>query len=356
MYTRRTTAIAAATGLAATALAAAPAVQAAPAAPAAPARTTAAQTNAAHTALAAQLGARSGGAYVDGSTGRTVVTVTDADAAATVRAAGAVPKQVTRSGSDLKKIKNALKGGMVDGTALSIDTAANQVVFSADRTVGKAGLAKLRKSAAKYGAAVRVRQSAGEYRMFTAGGEPIYTSGGRCSLGFNVKKGSEFFFLTAGHCVALAGPSWFADQGQTQKLGDATGSSFPGDDYAIVKYDAAPADTQGVVSLYGGGTQDITGAGDPTVGQAVTRSGSTTQVHDGEVTGLDATVQYQEGTVEGLIQTTVCAEPGDSGGALFAGGTALGLTSGGSGNCTSGGETFFQPVSEALSVYGVEVY
>jgi streptogrisin D len=35
---------------------------------------------------------------------------------------------------------------------------------------------------------------------------------------------------------------------------------------------------------------------------------------------------------------------------------ALGLTSGGSGNCSSGGTTFFQPVTEPLSVYGVSVY
>ena len=87
----------------------------------------------------------------------------------------------------------------------------------------------------------------------------------------------------------------------------------------------------------------------------MTRSGSTTQVHDGEVTGLNATVNYQEGSVEGLIQTNVCAEPGDSGGALFAGDTALGLTSGGSGDCSSGGETFFQPVPEALTAYGAEI-
>ncbi|MEU0296361.1 serine protease, partial [Streptomyces cavourensis] len=33
-----------------------------------------------------------------------------------------------------------------------------------------------------------------------------------------------------------------------------------------------------------------------------------------------------------------------------------GLTSGGSGNCSSGGTTFFQPVVEALNAYGVSVY
>jgi streptogrisin D len=71
---------------------------------------------------------------------------------------------------------------------------------------------------------------------------------------------------------------------------------------------------------------------------------------------LNATVRYSQGTVYQMIRTNVCAESGDSGGALFAGSTAIGLTSGGSGNCSSGGTTFFQPVTEALSVYGVSVY
>ena len=53
---------------------------------------------------------------------------------------------------------------------------------------------------------------------------------------------------------------------------------------------------------------------------------------------------------------TVCAEPGDSGGPLFDGTKAIGLTSGGSGNCSGGGVTYFQPVTEPLGAYGVNVY
>ena len=67
-------------------------------------------------------------------------------------------------------------------------------------------------------------------------------------------------------------------------------------------------------------------------------------------------MSYPQGVVSGLIRTNVCAEPGDSGGPLFAGTAAIGLTSGGSGNCTTGGTTFFQPVTEALSVYGLRVW
>jgi streptogrisin D len=67
-------------------------------------------------------------------------------------------------------------------------------------------------------------------------------------------------------------------------------------------------------------------------------------------------VTYPQGRVTGLIRTNICAQPGDSGGSLFTGNTALGLTSGGSGNCTFGGTTFFQPVTEILNVAGLSVY
>ncbi|MYS55927.1 trypsin-like serine protease, partial [Streptomyces sp. SID6013] len=97
-------------------------------------------------------------------------------------------------------------------------------------------------------------------------------------------------------------------------------------------------------------------AAEATVGQEVFRMGSTTGLADGQVLGLDATVNYPEGTVTGLIQTDVCAEPGDSGGSLFTrDGLAIGLTSGGSGDCTVGGETFFQPVTTALEAVGASL-
>jgi streptogrisin C len=66
-------------------------------------------------------------------------------------------------------------------------------------------------------------------------------------------------------------------------------------------------------------------------------------------------VNYQEGSVSGLTRTNACAEPGDSGGSWVSGTQAQGVTSGGSGNCTSGGTTYFQPVNEILSVYGVSL-
>ncbi|WP_067635472.1 S1 family peptidase [Actinomadura latina] len=334
-------------GLVAATLAAAPAASASPAAPAAPAA-----PGTLASSLASTLGSQTAGSYLKG--GKLVVTVTNAKAAQAVRAAGAVPKTVTRSATDLKKTMSALKReATVPGTAWAVDPASNQVVLTMDSTVKGAKLKKVKAAAAKQGAAVRTERVAGAFRPLTLGGEAIYTGGARCSLGFNVRSGSTYYFVTAGHCTNI-GTTWTDRSGRT--LGRTVASSFPGNDYGVVQYTSTPADTQGAVQLYNG-TYDITRVGNATVGQTVYRSGSTTGLHSGSVTALNQTVNYQEGSVSGLIRTTVCAEPGDSGGSLLASpNTAIGLTSGGSGNCSSGGTTFFQPVTEPLSRYGLSVY
>jgi streptogrisin C len=109
----------------------------------------------------------------------------------------------------------------------------------------------------------------------------------------------------------------------------------------------------GAVNNYAGGRVAVAGATQAPVGASVCRSGSTTGWHCGTVQAYNASVTYPQGTVTGLIRTTVCAEPGDSGGSLLAGNQAQGVTSGGSGNCSSGGTTYFQPVGEILSAYGL---
>jgi streptogrisin D len=124
----------------------------------------------------------------------------------------------------------------------------------------------------------------------------------------------------------------------------------------VLTYDDADVDAPSAVDLGDGRLFQITGAAQAQIGTQVFRMGSTTGLFDGQVTALNATVNYPEGTVTGLIQTTVCAEPGDSGGPLFTQqGEAVGLTSGGSGNCTTGGVTFFQPVTTALEAVDAQI-
>jgi streptogrisin D len=133
-------------------------------------------------------------------------------------------------------------------------------------------------------------------------------------------------------------------------------SEFPVSDFSLVTYLDPNTDDPSAVNLQDGTAQEITEAAEASVGMPVQRSGSTTGLSDGFVTVLNATVNYGNGDiVSGLIQTNVCAEPGDSGGAMFSGDAAVGLTSGGSGDCTQGGVTFFQPVTTALEALADEI-
>ena len=248
------------------------------------------------------------------------------------------------------------KSARIPGTAWAIDTATNQVVVSLDETVTGAKLAKVSAVLSQFGAAVRTERVAGVFRRYIAGGDPIYGGAYRCTLGFNVRDSNNvYYFLTAGHCGNLTS-TFYADSARTTALGPTVGSSFPGNDYAIVKYTNTAIAHPGVVHLPNGGSQDITSAANAFIGEAVTHVGATTGMHHGSVTALNATVNYAQGTVYGLIKTNICGASGDSGGPLFDGATALGLASGGSGSCSTGGITYFQPVTEPLSVYGVNVY
>ncbi|MGW4724500.1 S1 family peptidase [Streptomyces sp. S1] len=248
---------------------------------------------------------------------------------------------------------DAVRAADVAGTAWHVDTATGRLVVTADSTVSQAEIAKIKERAGANAAAIKVERTPGRFSKLISGGDPIYADAGwRCSLGFNVRDGAgNYFFLTAGHCTDGA-RTWYANSAKTTVLGTTAGSSFPGNDYGLVRYTNASIAKPGTV-----GSVDITSAGNATVGLSVTRRGSTTGIHSGTVTGLNATVNYGGGDiVSGLIRTNVCAEPGDSGGPLYSGTRAIGLTSGGSGNCSSGGTTFFQPVTEALSAYGVSVF
>jgi streptogrisin B len=218
-----------------------------------------------------------------------------------------------------------------------------------DSTVSLAEQNALRRSGLK------VTRMPGELRVLIAGGQAIYGTSSRCSLGANVHRGSVAFFITAGHCTNTS-TTWYANAARTTVLGTRTGTSFPGNDYGIVRYTSTTVSRPSAVYTHPG-LLTIRGAGSPVVGMTVCRSGSTTGVRCGTITGLNATVNYPNGTVTGLIRTNICAEPGDSGGPLYnpSTGQIIGILSGGSGTCTLGGTTFYQPVGEILAVYGVTI-
>ncbi|GAA2361027.1 S1 family peptidase [Saccharopolyspora halophila] len=296
-----------------------------------------------------------GGAWFDAERGELVVGVTDPAVEAEVEKAGAEPVPARVTATALAEAKKSLDG------SLSEQPAPDSV--SSWRTDSRTGALVVAVQPGAQGAEVeafvdRARETGVPVEIETAprpkttaagvvGGDPYYINGNvRCSIGFSVQGG----FVSAGHCGATGSPTTGWDG---SALGTFAGSSFPGDDYAFVDIENGWW-TEPVV-LGWGTTSDriVRGSSVAVPGSSICRSGSTTQWHCGEVQGLNETVNYEQGAVHELTRTSVCAEPGDSGGSFISGDQAQGVTSGGSGDCTSGGTTWFQPVNEILDAYGL---
>ena len=290
-----------------------------------------------------------GGAYFDSATGKLVVGVTDAARSEQVRAAGAEVRQVAFSAKQLSGVVDGLNAGKAQApksvTGWYASNKQNAVVVTA-KSGAAAEAAQFAQAAGVPAEAVKVVESQEQPRtlMDVVGGNAYYIgSGARCSVGFAVEGG----FVSAGHCGGTGDTT-------TEPSGTFEGSSFPGDDHSFISVgtDDSP---QAAVNDYSGGTVAVAGSTEASEGASICRSGSTTGWHCGTLEAKNQSVQYEQGTVEGLTRTDVCAEPGDSGGSFISGDQAQGMTSGGSGDCSSGGTTYFQPVNEALSAYGVSL-
>lgn len=298
-------------------------------------------------ALERKLGASFAGAWVDPTKNVLYVGVADRSAAPAVQASGAKAVVVDDTLAELQGWQASLDAAS-PATAEQVpswyvDVATNSVVVSV-RAGGEAAARALVERAGVPAGSVtfEATQEAPRTYIDIVGGNAYYIgSGSRCSVGFAVTGG----FVTAGHCGRSGATT-------TSPSGTFAGSSFPGNDYAWVR--AASGNTPvGAVNRYDGSRVSVAGSTDAAIGASVCRSGSTTGWRCGTIQARGASVTYAQGTVSGLIRTNVCAEPGDSGGSLIAGTQAQGVTSGGSGNCSSGGTTYFQPVNEILSAYGL---
>ncbi len=305
--------------------------------------------------LRAALGSDFAGAWVRGAeSGTLTVATTDARDVRTIEAQGAEADVVRHSLADLDAAKARLdraaaRTGTTDAPVRYVDVRTNKVVVQAVRTSAARALV----SAAGVDASLlRIEKSAERPRPFydLRGGEAYYiNNSGRCSIGFPVTKGTQQGYATAGHC-GRAGASTSGHNRVAQ--GTFQGSTFPGRDMAWVATDTNWTATPYVKGA-GGQNVQVTGSTQAPVGSSVCRSGSTTGWHCGVIQQLNTSVTYPEGTITGVTRTSVCAEPGDSGGSYISGSQAQGVTSGGSGNCSSGGTTYFQPINPLLQTYGL---
>lgn len=303
--------------------------------------------------LQAALGSSFAGAWFEPGSTDLLVATTDHAALDRVRAAGAVPRLVSRDLPTLERVMAVLDsrmGSVPDSvTGWHIDPRTNSVVVSATDPA-----AAERFAAGQPG--VRVERVALAPRPLAdlRGGDGIEASdGGRCSIGFNATSGPTRYIITAGHCTRIGG-TWSAQGGGS--IGPVARSSFPDNDYGIIEV-TAPSWRQTSSVNTSNGNITVTGIEVTPVGASVCRSGSTTGYECGTVEALNETVNYGGGdVVRGLTKTSACAEAGDSGGPFVSGSQAQGMLSGGTGSCflnLLGAETYFQPVAEVLSAYGL---
>ncbi|MFC9426793.1 S1 family peptidase [Streptomyces sp. NPDC056987] len=301
-------------------------------------------------------GASYGGSWFNADSGTLTVAVTDAAKADAIRATGATVRLVEHSERQLDAAKDRIDAFADDAPAgvssWRVDTRTNQVVVDVVASRKNDNDVRAFVAQAREAGPVTVAETAEAPSTFaagTVGGDPYYTGNVRCSIGFSVHGG----FVTAGHCGSTGAQvrGW-----DNSYIGNFQGSTFPGNDYAWVNVGSG---WWTVPVVLGWGTvsdQLVRGSNEAPIGASICRSGSTTHWRCGNVQAKNVTVNYSQGAVYSMTQTSVCAEGGDSGGSYISGDQAQGVTSGGSGNCTSGGTTFFQPLKPILNRYGLTLH
>lgn len=301
--------------------------------------------------LESSLGDTYGGAYYDIESDTLTVTVTDESAVDEVEAAGATAQVVDHGRTELASAASGIN--TAETASMYIDETDDSIVVEVPEG-SEEDAETIAEASGIDPSMLRVDRTSEEYVLFqpaegdvVGGSNYIIDNIARCSVGFAVTgPNGEGGFATAGHC---------GEAGSTTTEIDGTfeGSDFPGADMAWVSTDAPL--TNLVTRYDAGGHVDVQGSEQAPVGAAVCRSGATTGWHCGLVQAFDSTVVYAEGQVDGLTRTSACAEPGDSGGSFISGNQAQGVTSGGSGNCGTGGTTFFQPLNPILDAYGLDL-
>jgi streptogrisin C len=293
-----------------------------------------------------------GGSWFDAGTGRLVVGLSDQSKVAAVRATGVdtAPVAVSARQLDAAKAKIDRQKAPADVHSWYADprTGSVTITVGARNSDVDAFIAQARTAGP-----VTVRTTSAPrpqtFSAGTVGGDPYYINGNtRCSIGFSVQGG----FVSAGHCGGVGSNvvGWDGSQ-----MGRFDGSSFPGNDYSFIRIGNGWWTVPVVLGWGQVSDQLVRGSWEAPVGSSICRSGSTTHWHCGQVQATNETVNYQQGAVFGMTRTSVCAEPGDSGGSFITGDQAQGVTSGGWGNCSSGGQIWFQPVNEILGAYGLQL-
>ncbi|MFI1677837.1 S1 family peptidase [Streptomyces sp. NPDC020607] len=313
------------------------------------------------------------GAFFDASGRLTVNADGKADVTA-IEKAGLDARVPARGEDKLDSIKARLDAaaerrapaGVVDW---SVDLASDKVTVKVNSDRGAAAKAFLAK-AATYGSAVKVvrdqEKRAPQAAIAPGSKMTINDTNGWCSVGYGAHdRSGKQYLVSAGHCVAglptlRYGGTAFA-KGTHTRFAVGTNSV----DMGVAAIGSGHSITTKVGTWGQAGDVAVNGSRRASSGAALCKSGATTGWTCGKVGSYNVSVTYidQNGgpdtVVTGLATSSVCTEGGDSGGAYISGNQAQGMTSGGPVNqqCTGGvnsrGSSYFQPLDDALSYYGL---
>ena len=134
--------------------------------------------------------------------------------------------------------------------------------------------------------------------------------------------------MTAAHCSGADGTRAALAGGE--EFGTMTRTEREGIDTALIAVDDDVAD-RFRTNLVGDGpdsTQEIIGTADPVVGQKACKTGFRTGFSCGTISQVGTTIDVAgTRTISNAFTVDLCALPGDSGGVVFSGDRALGISS-----------------------------
>lgn len=322
--------------------------------------------------LGEQLGDRAAGAYLDRRTGDLVVNVLDDRAAAEVREAGATPRTVRYSLSELEGVSSQLdrdgeagRSGYV--VSIGVDVEANAVLVTMPADVSQEEAAKFLEQVKSFGDRARIevsREPLPDLAAFTiyAGGHGITSGAGGCTAGFAAKDASNYrYMLTAQHCVS---GNNFNVNAFGQFFGQRWYNSPAYDTATILNWNPANMNQLPRVWHWNNGYVVVKGTYTTLLNWYVCKSGLTTFWTCGYVqaTGQKVWVSNIGAYVYNLTRAGMCARPGDSGGPVVVKAGILqywyatGITSlGQQAPCTATSKMYYVPVVTALAQSGLSI-
>jgi len=316
-------------------------------------------------------GVATDGAFFDAK-GDLVVNAENAHAAGRLADAGLHARTTRHGESELNKIKAQLDAAALNTTpdgisSWEVDLASDTVTVKVSDGSAPAARSFLR-AARTHGDAVRV--VSGQRELATQAvikpGSEMAFNGFVCSVGYGASDSSgRQYLVTAGHCIedlpVLSYQGTRFAQGTNSRFAQGRRSV----DMGIARLDSGNSIST-VVNTYGQATEPrVTGSRRAASGATLCKSGRTTGWTCGRVNSYNVSVTYSDPdggadtVVTGLGSSSVCTQGGDSGGAYISGNQAQGMTSGGpssqrcDGSVNSPGSSYFQPLDDALSFYGL---